>query len=69
MKVSHVPNSATSMWETTATNLEEFQDVSEKLFSNENRTKASLGKKLKNDMLLEIEKEHKKKERLLKKTT
>ncbi|KAH7836483.1 hypothetical protein Vadar_001942 [Vaccinium darrowii] len=34
-----------------ATNLDEFQDVSQKLFSNENRTEASLGKKLKNDML------------------
>ena len=28
MKGSHVPNSATYMWETAATNLEEFQDVS-----------------------------------------
>ncbi|XWS37419.1 hypothetical protein CRYUN_Cryun19dG0041400 [Craigia yunnanensis] len=67
MKGSHVPNSATYMWETAATNLEEFQDVSEKLFTSKNRTEASLGKKLKNDMLPEIEKEHKRKERLLKK--
>ncbi|XVF09176.1 hypothetical protein REPUB_Repub07fG0069100 [Reevesia pubescens] len=67
MKGSHVPNSATYLWETVATNLEEFQDVSEKLFSSKNRTEASLGKKLKNDMLPEIEKEHKRKERLLKK--
>ncbi|XWS51061.1 hypothetical protein CRYUN_Cryun12cG0143800 [Craigia yunnanensis] len=67
MKGSHVPNSATYLWETVATNLEEFQDVSEKLFASKNRTEASLGKKLKNDMLPEIEKEHKRKERLLKK--
>ncbi|XWS48088.1 hypothetical protein CRYUN_Cryun13aG0042800 [Craigia yunnanensis] len=67
MKGSHVPNSATYLWETVATNLEEFQDVYEKLFASKNRTEASLGKKLKNDMLPEIEKEHKRKERLLKK--
>ncbi|KAK9278722.1 hypothetical protein L1049_028298 [Liquidambar formosana] len=58
---------ATYQWETVATNLDEFQDVSEKLFSSKNRTEASLGKKLKNDMLPEIEKVHKRKERLLKK--
>ncbi|XVF54227.1 hypothetical protein PTKIN_Ptkin05aG0163600 [Pterospermum kingtungense] len=67
MKGSHVPNSAIYLWETVATNLEEFQEVSEKLFASKNRTEASLGKKLKNDMLPEIEKEHKRKERLLKK--
>ncbi|XVF50211.1 hypothetical protein PTKIN_Ptkin04bG0078000 [Pterospermum kingtungense] len=67
MKGSHVTNSATYLWETVATNLEEFQDVSEKLFTSKNRTEASVGKKLKNDMLPEIEKEHKRKERLLKK--
>lgn len=33
--------------------------LQEKLFSSKNRTEASLGKKLKNDMLPEIEKEHK----------
>ncbi|XP_076891516.1 DDT domain-containing protein DDR4-like isoform X2 [Bidens hawaiensis] len=54
-------------WETVATKLDEFQDVSEKLFSSKNRMEASLGKKLKNDMLPEIEKVQKKKERLLKK--
>ncbi|CAL9155645.1 unnamed protein product [Musa hybrid cultivar] len=54
-------------WETVATNLDEFQDVSEKLFSSKNRTEASVGKKLKIDSLPEIEKIHKKKERLLKK--
>ncbi|KAJ6375646.1 hypothetical protein OIU77_000594 [Salix suchowensis] len=41
--------------------------VVEKLFTSKNRTEALLGKKLKNDMLPEIEKVYKKKERLLKK--
>ncbi|KAI3762616.1 hypothetical protein L1987_53053 [Smallanthus sonchifolius] len=54
-------------WETVATNLDEFLDVSEKLSSSKNRTEASLGKKLKNDMLPGIEKVHKRKEKLLKK--
>ncbi|GLT25863.1 hypothetical protein SLA2020_009650 [Shorea laevis] len=67
MKGSQVSPSVTYQWETVATNLEEFQDVSEKLLASKNRTEASLGKKLKNDMLPEIEKEHKRKERLLKK--
>ncbi|KAK6924929.1 DDT domain [Dillenia turbinata] len=66
-KGSHVLSNTTYQWETVATNLDEFQDVSEKLFSSKNRTEASLGKKLKIDMLPEIEKVHKKKERLLKK--
>ncbi|XP_024976129.1 DDT domain-containing protein DDR4 isoform X2 [Cynara cardunculus var. scolymus] len=39
----------------------------EKLFTSKNRTEASLGKKLKNDMLPEIEKVQKRKEKLLKK--
>ncbi|KAL8225655.1 hypothetical protein R6Q57_018212 [Mikania cordata] len=54
-------------WETVATNLDEFLDVSEKLSSSKNRTEASLGKKIKNDILPEIEKVHKRKEKLLKK--
>ncbi|XP_048500158.1 DDT domain-containing protein DDR4 isoform X2 [Beta vulgaris subsp. vulgaris] len=64
---SHVLPSTTYEWETVATNLDEFLDVSEKLFSSKNRTEVSLGKKLKNDMLTEIEKVHKRKEKLLKK--
>lgn len=59
--------SSSYQWETVATNLDEFEDVSEKLFSSKNRTEASLGKKLRNDMLPEIEKVHKRKERMLKK--
>ncbi|KAK9114033.1 hypothetical protein Syun_020830 [Stephania yunnanensis] len=55
------------LWETVATNLDEFVEVSEKLFSSKNRSECALGKKIKNDMLPEIEKVHKKKERLLKK--
>ncbi|KAF3437102.1 hypothetical protein FNV43_RR19855 [Rhamnella rubrinervis] len=66
-KGSHILPSTTYQWEAVATNFDEFQDVSEKLFSSKNRTEASLGKKLKIDMLPEIEKVHKRKERLLKK--
>ncbi|KAM0982568.1 hypothetical protein ACFX2I_015427 [Malus domestica] len=66
-KGSHVLPSASYQWETVATNFDEFQDVSEKLFSSKNRTEASLGKKLKGDMLAEIEKVHKRKERQMKK--
>ncbi|XP_019153157.1 PREDICTED: DDT domain-containing protein DDR4-like [Ipomoea nil] len=64
--VQPIPNSC-YQWETVATSLDEFQDVSEKLFSSSNRTEVSVGKKLKNDMLPEVEKVHKKKEKLLKK--
>ncbi|CAN0903463.1 DDT domain-containing protein DDR4 [Linum grandiflorum] len=66
-KGSKVLPSTVYQWETVATNYDEFVDVSEKLFASENRTEASLGKKLKNDKLPEIEKVHKRKERLLKK--
>uniref|UniRef100_A0A0E0E8D3 DDT domain-containing protein n=4 Tax=Oryza TaxID=4527 RepID=A0A0E0E8D3_9ORYZ len=54
-------------WETVASNFDEFDDVAEKLFSSRNRTEANLGKKLKIEYLPDIEKIHKKKERLLKK--
>ncbi|KAL8457287.1 hypothetical protein ACS0TY_035220 [Phlomoides rotata] len=54
-------------WEAVATNLDEFMNVSEKLFTSKNRTEVSVGKKLKNDMLPEIEKVHKRKEKQLKK--
>nr|KYP51723.1 hypothetical protein KK1_026383 [Cajanus cajan] len=64
---SQVLSSTSYQWEAVATNLDEFQDVSEKLFSSKNRTEVSVGKRLKIDMLPEIEKVHKKKERLLKK--
>ncbi|XP_043705937.1 DDT domain-containing protein DDR4-like [Telopea speciosissima] len=69
VKTKGVPTvpSISCQWETVATNLDEFQDVSEKLFSSKNRTEAAVGKKLKLDMLPEIEKIHKRKERLLKK--
>ncbi|TKY55138.1 Remodeling and spacing factor 1 [Spatholobus suberectus] len=64
---SQVLSNTSYQWEAVATNFDEFQDVSEKLFSSKNRTEASVGKKLKIDMLPEIEKVHKKKEKLLKK--
>ncbi|XP_057952518.1 DDT domain-containing protein DDR4 [Malania oleifera] len=66
-KGSQIFPSTSYQWETVATNFDEFQEVSEKLFSSKNRTEVSLGKKLKIDMLPEIEKVHKRKERLLKK--
>ncbi|KAJ1701120.1 hypothetical protein LUZ63_000899 [Rhynchospora breviuscula] len=68
------PPIVTYQWETVATNLDEFQEVSDKLFASKNRTEVSLAKKLKIDYLPEIEKIHKmnialmqKKEKLLKK--
>ncbi|KAL8118263.1 DDT domain-containing protein DDR4-like [Apium graveolens] len=60
-------SSSCYQWETVATSLDEFQDVSEKLLASKNRTECSVGKKLCNDMLPEIEKVHKRKEKLLKK--
>ncbi|XP_024976130.1 DDT domain-containing protein DDR4 isoform X3 [Cynara cardunculus var. scolymus] len=66
-KGKNVQSVSSYQWETVSTNLDEFQDVSEKLFTSKNRTEASLGKKLKNDMLPEIEKVQKRKEKLLKK--
>lgn len=54
-------------WETVATNLDEFIDVSEKLSVSKNRTEASLGKKITENMLPEIEKVVKRKEKALKK--
>ncbi|CAL1367989.1 unnamed protein product [Linum trigynum] len=66
-KGSKVLPSTVYQWETVATNFDEFVDVSEKLFTSKNRTEASLGKKLKNDLLQDIEKVHKRKERLMKK--
>ncbi|KAL1553520.1 DDT domain-containing protein DDR4-like [Salvia divinorum] len=61
-----IPHSS-YQWEAVATNLDEFLNVSEKLFSSKNRTEVSVGKKLKNNMLPDIEKVHKRKEKLLKK--
>ncbi|ONM10416.1 DDT domain-containing protein DDR4 [Zea mays] len=54
-------------WEAVASNFDEFKVAAEKLFSSRNRTEVSLGKKLKFTYLPEIEKIHKKKEKLLKK--
>ncbi|KAI3454601.1 hypothetical protein Pfo_011264 [Paulownia fortunei] len=64
--VPPIPHSS-YQWEAVANNLDEFLNVSGKLFSSKNRTEVSVGKKLKNDMLPEIEKVHKRKEKLLKK--
>ncbi|XP_018451530.1 DDT domain-containing protein DDR4 isoform X2 [Raphanus sativus] len=66
-KGSKIPPNVTFQWEAVATNFDEFQDVSEKLNSSSSRIENFLGKKLTRDMLPEIEKEHKRKEKLLKK--
>ncbi|ANM59250.1 unnamed protein product [Arabidopsis thaliana] len=66
-KGSKILPNITYQWETVATNFDEFQDVSEKLLQSSSRIEVSLGKKLVKDMLPEIEKEHKRKEKLLKK--
>ncbi|KAF2590303.1 hypothetical protein F2Q70_00040203 [Brassica cretica] len=66
-KGSKILPNITYQWEAVATNFDEFQDVSEKLNSSSSRIEVSLGKKLTRDMLPEIEKEHKRKEKLLKK--
>ncbi|KAL3642438.1 DDT domain-containing protein ddr4 [Castilleja foliolosa] len=63
--VAAIPHSSYE-WETVATNFDEFVNVS-KLFLSTNRTEVAVGKKLKNNMLPEIEKVHKRKEKLLKK--
>ncbi|KAL3639551.1 hypothetical protein CASFOL_017458 [Castilleja foliolosa] len=64
--VEPIPHSSYE-WEAVATNFDEFMNVSEKLFSSKNRTEVAVGKKLKNNMVPEIEKVHKRKEKLLKK--
>ncbi|KAK7388999.1 hypothetical protein VNO78_23830 [Psophocarpus tetragonolobus] len=64
---SQVLSSTSYQWEAVATNFDEFQDVSDKLFLSKNRAEASVGKRLKIDMLPEVEKVHKKREKLLKK--
>ncbi|KAI4329588.1 hypothetical protein MLD38_027958 [Melastoma candidum] len=67
VKGSNVIPMATYLWETVATNLDEFQNVTEKLIESKKRVEASVGKKMKIDMLPDIEKVHKRKERLVKK--
>ncbi|KAL6636739.1 hypothetical protein ACP70R_024311 [Stipagrostis hirtigluma subsp. patula] len=54
-------------WEAVASNFDEFKIAADKLFSSRNRTEVSLGKKLNINYLPEIEKIHKKKEKLIKK--
>lgn len=57
----------TCQWETIATNFDEFQAVAEKLASSRNKMEAGVGKKLNNDILPELEKNQKMKEKALKK--
>lgn len=57
----------TCQWETIATNFDEFQAVAEKLASSRNKMEAGVGKKLNNDILPELEKNQKMKEKALRK--
>ncbi|PKA58284.1 hypothetical protein AXF42_Ash013008 [Apostasia shenzhenica] len=66
-KAVPVPLNSSYQWETVATNLDEFQEVSDKLLESKNRTEVSLAKKLKIDILPEVDKIQKRKDRLLKK--
>ncbi|KAK1259081.1 hypothetical protein QJS04_geneDACA005484 [Acorus gramineus] len=53
-------------WETLATNLEEFQEISDKLSSSDIKDKAAVGKIVKMDIIPTLEQLQKKKERALK---
>ncbi|KAG0485526.1 hypothetical protein HPP92_009375 [Vanilla planifolia] len=66
-KTVPAPSNASYQWETVASNLDEFQEVSDKLLESKNRTEVSLAKKLKIDILPEVDKLQKRKDRLLKK--
>lgn len=66
-KAVPAPPNTFYQWETVASNLDEFQEVSDKLFESKNRTEVSLAKKLKIDILPEVDKIQKRKDRLLKK--
>ncbi|KAJ4765920.1 Remodeling and spacing factor 1 [Rhynchospora pubera] len=50
-------------WETIATNLEEFREISEKLMSSEDINEAAIGERLKVEILPIVEALHKKRER------
>lgn len=66
-KAVPAPPNTSYLWEMVASNLDEFQDVSDKLFESKNRTEVSLAKKLKIDILPEVDKIQKRKDKLLKK--
>lgn len=55
----YIKNSISLQCLTSDSDIIPIYALQEKLFSSNSRTEASLGKKLKNDMLPEIEKEHK----------
>lgn len=57
----------TCQWETIATNFDEFQAVAEKLASSRNKMESGVAKKLNNDILPELERNQKIKEKALKK--
>lgn len=66
-KAVPTPPNTSYQWEMVASNLDEFQEVSDKLLESKNRTEVSLAKKLKIDILPEVDKIQKRKDRLLKK--
>ncbi|XP_020690279.1 DDT domain-containing protein DDR4 [Dendrobium catenatum] len=66
-KAVPAPPNTSYQWEMVASNLDEFQEVSDKLLESKNRTEVSLAKKLKIDILPEVDKIQKRKDRLLKK--
>ncbi|XP_020574661.1 DDT domain-containing protein DDR4 [Phalaenopsis equestris] len=66
-KTVPAPPNTSYQWEMVASNLDEFQEVSDKLLESRNRTEVSLAKKLKIDILPEVDKIQKRKDRLLKK--
>ncbi|XP_078164947.1 DDT domain-containing protein DDR4 isoform X1 [Carex rostrata] len=76
VKVEHKPNwnrkgrltesKMEFQWETIATNLDEFQEIAEKMISSEDIQEASIGERIKVDILPKVEALYKKRERKLK---
>lgn len=67
VKGRNVPPPSPGNWETVATNLEEFQEVSQKLTDSHNRMESAMGKKIFQGIMPQLEEIQKKKERMIKK--
>ena len=63
----NVPPPVPGSWETVATNIEEFQEVSTRLLESRNRLEAAMGKKLFQSLMPQLEEIQKKKDRMVKK--
>ena len=63
----NVPPPVAGSWETVATNLVEFQEVSTRLLESRNRLEAAMGKKLMQSLMPHLEETQKKKDRMVKK--